>query len=109
MMQLGGRSDGETMLGISCLRVPAKRVIPVILKIIELFKQNKKPEDDLKSWIRRVVNGIDDSEIKSMEDIKKILTPLTIPPSKTDDADFYSDYGNDTSYHTKTGKGECAA
>ena len=73
MMQLGGRSDGETMLGISCLRVPAKRVIPVILKIIELFKQNKKPEDDLKSWIRRVVNGIDDSEIKSMDDIKKIL------------------------------------
>jgi sulfite reductase (ferredoxin) len=109
MMQLGGRSDGETMLGISCLRVPAKRVIPVILKIIELFKQNKKPEDDLKSWIRRVVNGIDDSEIKSMDDIKKILTPLTIPPSKSDDADFYSDYGNDTSYHTKTGKGECAA
>ena len=109
MMQLGGRSDGETMLGISCLRVPAKRVIPVILKIIDLFKQNKKPEDDLKSWIRRVVNGIDDSEIKSIDDIKKILTPLTIPPSKSDDADFYSDYGNDTSYHTKTGKGECAA
>ena len=44
-----------------------------------------------------------------MDDIKKILTPLTIPPSKSDDADFYSDYGNDTSYHTKTGKGECAA
>ena len=109
MMQLGGRSDGETMLGISCLRVPAKRVIPVILKIIELFKQNKKPEDDLKSWIRRVVNGIDDSEIKSIDVIKKILTPLIIPPSKSDDADFYSDYGNDTSYHTKTGKGECAA
>ncbi len=109
MMQLGGRSDGETMLGISCLRVPAKRVIPVILKIIELFKQNKKPDDDLKSWIRRVVNGIDDSEIKSLDDIKKILTPLTTPPSKSDDADFYSDYGNDTSYHTKTGKGECAA
>ena len=109
MMQLGGRSDGETMLGISCLRVPAKRVIPVILKIIDLFKQNKKPEDDLKSWMRRVVNGIDDSEIKSMDDIKKILTPLIIPPSKSDDADFYSDYGNDTSYHTKTGKGECAA
>ena len=79
------------------------------MKIIDLFKQNKKPEDDLKSWIHRVVNGIDDSEIKSMEDIKKILTPLIIPPSKTDDADFYSDYGNDASYHTKTGKGECAA
>jgi sulfite reductase (ferredoxin) len=109
MMLLGGRSDGETMLGVSSVRVPAKRVIPVILKIIELFKQNKKPEDDLKSWIHRVVNGIDDSEIKSMDDIKKILTPLTLPPTKNEDPDFYSDYGSDTSYHTKTGKGECAA
>ena len=109
MMQLGGRSDGETMLGVSCLRVPAKRVIPMILKIIELFKQNKQPEDDLKSWIHRVVNGIDNSNIKSIEDLKKILLPLTIPPSKTEDPDFYADYGSDSSYHTKTGKGECAA
>lgn len=109
MMQLGGRSDGETMLGVSSLRIPAKRVIPVILKIIELFKQNKKPKDDLKTWIHRVVNGIDDSEIKSLDDIKKALFSFTIPPRKDEDADFYSDYGNDTSYHTKTGKGECAA
>ncbi|MFZ8937574.1 MAG: nitrite/sulfite reductase [Nitrosopumilaceae archaeon] len=109
MMQLGGRSDGETMLGISCLRVPAKRVIPVILKIIEVFKENKKPEDDLKSWIHRVVNGVDDSKIKSINDLKEILTPLTLPPSKTEDPDFYADYGSDSSYHTKTGKGECAA
>lgn len=109
MMQLGGRSDGETMLGVSCLRVPAKRVIPMILKIIELFKQNKKPEDDLKSWIHRVVNGIDDSEVNSIDDLKKILLPLTMPPSKSEDPDFYADYGSDSSYHTKTGKGECAA
>lgn len=109
MMQLGGRSDNETMLGVSCLRVPAKRVIPMILKIIELFKQNKKPEDDLKSWIHRVVNGIDDSDINSIDDLKKILLPLTIPPSKAEDPDFYADYGSDSSYHTKTGKGECAA
>jgi len=32
-----------------------------------------------------------------------------IPPTKEDDADFYADYGSDTSYHTITGKGECAA
>ena len=41
-MSLGGRFDGDTMLGQTCIRVPAKRVIPVILKIIELFKENKK-------------------------------------------------------------------
>ena len=108
-MSLGGRSDGDTMLGQTCLRVPAKRVIPVILKIIDLFKQNKKDGDTLKSWLHRVVNGNEDSQIQSINDIKKILEPLVIPPTKDEDPDFYLDYGSDTSYHTKTGKGECAA
>ncbi len=108
-MSLGGRSDGDTMLGQTCLRVPAKRVIPVILCIIKLFKENKKPHDTLKSWIHRVVNNSEDSEIKSIGDLKKVLEPLVIPPTKEEDPDFYLDYGNDTSYHTKTGKGECAA
>jgi len=108
-MSLGGRSDGDTMLGQTCLRVPAKRVIPVILKIIELFKQHKKSDDTLQSWIHRVVNDSEDSDIKSVNDIKKVLEPLVVPPTKEEDPDFYLDYGNDTSYHTKTGKGECAA
>ena len=108
-MSLGGRSDGDTMLGEICLRIPAKRVIPVILKIIELFKEKKKSGDTLKSWIHRIVNGNENSDIKSINDIKKILEPLVIPPTKEEDPDFYLDYGSDTSYHTKTGKGECAA
>ena len=108
-MSLGGRYDGETTLGQTCVRVPAKRVIPVILKIIELFKENKKSDDTLKSWIHRIVNDSEDSAIKSINDIKKILEPLIVPPTKDDDPDFYLDYGSDTSYHTKTGKGECAA
>ncbi|NNM35505.1 MAG: nitrite/sulfite reductase [Nitrosopumilus sp.] len=108
-MSLGGRSDGDTMLGQTIQRVPAKRVIPVVLKIIEIFKENKKPDDTLKSWIHRVVNGNEDSQIKSIADIKKILEPLVVPPTIEEDPDFYLDYGSDTSYHTKTGKGECAA
>ena len=108
-MLLGGRFDADTTLGQTCLRVPAKRVIPVILKIIEMFKENKKSGDTLKSWIHRIVNDSEDSNIKSIADIKKVLEPLVVPPSKDDDPDFYLDYGSDTSYHTKTGKGECAA
>lgn len=108
-MSLGGRSDGDAMLGEICLRVPAKRVIPVILKIVELFKEHKKSDDSLQSWIHRVVTGNENSKIKSLNDIKKTLEPLTIPPTKEEDPDFYLDYGSDTSYHTKTGKGECAA
>ena len=48
-------------------------------------------------------------EGKQEVDIKKILEPLITPPTIEDDPDFYLDYGSDTSYHTKTGKGECAA
>ena len=109
VLSLGGRFDGQSMLGHHTARVPVKRVIPVILKIIELFKKHKQPDDSLSKWIDRVVHGNESSEIKSVEDIKKIISPLLIPPTKEDDADFYADYGSDTSYHTITGKGECAA
>jgi sulfite reductase (ferredoxin) len=59
--------------------------------------------------MHRIVKGNENSEIKSVNDFKKILEPLTIPPTKDQDKDFYADYGSDSSYHTKTGKGECAA
>jgi len=108
-MSLGGRFDDKSMLGVMCMRVPVKRTIPVILKIIELFKKNKQSSDTLSAWIDRIVHGNELSEIKSVKDMKKVLSPLVIPPSKDDDPDFYTDYGSDTSYHTVTGKGECAA
>ena len=108
-MSLGGRSDGDTMLGVICMRVPAKRIIPVILKIIEIFKKNKQSEDTLSSWINRVVKGNENSEIRSVNDFKQILAPLVVSPTKESDEDFYLDYGSDTDYHTITGKGECAA
>jgi len=108
-MSLGGRFDDKSMLGVMCMRVPVKRTILVILKIIELFKKNKQSSDTLSAWIDRIVHGNELSEIKSVKDMKKVLSPLVIPPSKDDDPDFYTDYGSDTSYHTVTGKGECAA
>ncbi len=109
-MSLGGRKDELTALGQICTRVPAKRVIPVILRIIDLFRENCKPDDTLKSWIHRVVSGAEDStKISSIKDIQQQIKPLLTPPSKDEDPDFYLDYGSDTTYHTKTGKGECAA
>ena len=109
VLSLGGRFDGQSMLGHHTARVPVKRVIPVILEIIKLFKKYKQPDDSFSKWIDRIIHGNESSEIKSVEDIKKIIAPLLIPPTKEDDSDFYADYGSDTSYHTITGKGECAA
>jgi len=80
-MSLGGRFDDKSMLGVMCMRVPVKRTIPVILKIIELFKKNKQSSDTLSAWIDRIVHGNESSEIKSVRDMKKILSPLVIPPS----------------------------
>jgi len=91
------------------MRIPAKRIIPVILKLIEIFKKNKKSDDTLSSWINRVVKGNEDSEIKSVKDLKLILSPLVVTPTKEEDEDFFLDYGSETNYHTITGKGECAA
>ena len=108
-MSIGGRSDGDTMLGENVLRIPAKRVIHAILKLIETFKANKKNGEDFQSWIHKVVTGHADSQVKTIDDIKKILLPFTQAPTIEQDKDFYADYGSDSSYHTRTGKGECAA
>ena len=108
-MSLGGKFDENSMLCHHTARVPVKRVIPVILKIIELFKENKQPDDTLSKWIDRVVKGNESSKITGVEDIKKEIAPLIVPPKVEDEPDFYMDFGSDTNYHTVTGKGECAA
>ncbi|HSD04300.1 MAG TPA: nitrite/sulfite reductase [Nitrosopumilaceae archaeon] len=108
-MSLGGRADEQAMLGLYCMRVPAKRVIPVILKIIEIFKSEKKQGETLNSWIHRVIDGYGGPNIKSLNDIKEKLKPIVAAPSIEEDKDFYVDYGSDGGYHAKTGRGECAA
>ena len=108
-MSLGGKFDEDAMLGHHTARVPVKRIIPVILKIIELFKENKQSDDTLAKWIDRVVSGNESSKITGVDDIKKAIAPLIVPPNVEDEPDFYMDYGSDTNYHTVTGKGECAA
>ena len=106
MLSLGGRADQDAVLGKNILRVPAKRVIPVILRIIELFRERAPPQDDLKSWIHRIIMEGDTTTIPEM---RRLLAPLTNPPTMEEDPEFYADYGSDSSYHTKTGRGECAA
>jgi len=108
-MLLGGRSDQNTMLGHTCTKVPAKRVIPTILKIVEIFKGEKRPGEKLDQWIDRIIQGNGGPKVKSVNDIKDLLQSTIAPPLKEQDEDFYADYGSDGSYHTKTGRGECAA
>lgn len=108
-MLLGGRSDEDTTLGHTCTKVPAKRVIPTILKIVEIFKSEKRQGETLDLWVRRVLEGSGGPNVKSLDDIKELLKSAVAAPTKEQDEDFYADYGNDGSYHAKTGRGECAA
>jgi len=108
-MSLGGRSDENTTLGHACTKVHAKRVIPTILKIVEIFKSEKKSGETLDLWMRRIIEGNGGPNVKSVDDIKELLKPVVMVPTKDQDEDFYADYGSDGSYHTKTGRGECAA
>ena len=63
----------------------------------------------LREYGRSSATFNESSGIKSVNDIKKSISSLLIPPTKEEDPDFFLDYGSDTSYHTITGKGECAA
>ena len=108
MMSLGGRSDGKTMLGVSCMRVPAKRVIDALLELFELYRKERDVSDSFKEWIHKVVFSVSTGQIKSVKDIKTSLAHLAEVPDIGDE-DFFKDYGSDGGYHTKTGKGECAA
>src|SRR2546427_12063795 len=109
IMSLGGRADEKAMLGLTCTKVPAKRVIPTILKIVEIFKSEKRPSETLDSWIHRVIDGNGGPNIKSLNDVKEVLKPVMVAPTIDQEKDFYVDYGNDGSYHARTGRGECAA
>ncbi|TLX94929.1 MAG: nitrite/sulfite reductase [Thaumarchaeota archaeon] len=108
-MQLGGRADEKAMLGLTCMKVPAKRVMPTILKIVEIFKSEKRDGETLDSWVHRVIDGNGGPNVKSLNDIKESLKSAVVAPTIDQDKDFYVDYGNDGSYHARTGRGECAA
>ena len=108
-MLLGGRADEKATLGLTTAKVPAKRVIPTILKIIEIFKSEKRNGEKLDAWIQRVMEGNGGPKVKSINDIKELLKSVISPPTIDQDQDFYIDYGNDGSYHARTGRGECAA
>ncbi|MDE1764896.1 MAG: nitrite/sulfite reductase [Thaumarchaeota archaeon] len=105
---LAGRADGQSVLGLTTTKVPAKRIIPAILKVIEVFKSDKRPGDTLDKWLHNIVAG-NGNKIKSVNDIRELLKPIVAPPTMEQDSDFYVDYGNDGSYHARTGRGECAA
>ena len=113
-MSVGGRHDGETALGVNCMRVPAKRVIPALMRIIGLFREEKaagaeSAPQTLKAWAHAVAAGAGAGPVGTVADLRARLAEFAEPPEFGDDPGFFADYGSDASYRARTGKGECAA
>jgi sulfite reductase (ferredoxin) len=108
-MLFAGSTGENGELGKVVMRVPAKRVIDVIIKIIECFREEKKGDESMHDWIVKISLGHGDGKIKTLEDIKKILVSVVKLPSFAENPDSYKDYGSDSNFVAKTARGECAA
>ncbi len=108
-MLFAGSAGEQGELGKAVTRVPAKRVIDVILKIIELYKQQKSESETLHQWVTKVTKGQATGSIKNLEDMKAALAQVIQLPAPDKDPDAYMDYGSDSRFSAKTARGECAA
>ena len=108
-MLFGGNGSEDGKLGKAIMRVPAKKVIEVVKKIVEFYKNEKLSSETLDMWIERIINSNGTGNIKNIEDVKILLTPVTQLPPFEEGQEFYQDYGNDVKFNAKTARGECAA
>lgn len=108
-MLFGGSAGEQGELGRAAMRVPAKRVVDAILKIIEAYRGQRAQGETLHQWVVKVVKGQGTGPIRSLEDIKALLAPVIQLPPVEQDPDAYRDFGSDAKFIAKTARGECAA
>lgn len=108
-MLFGGSAGEQGELGRAVMRVPAKRVIDVILKMIEMYRAERGQGETFHQWVVKVVKGQGTGTVKNLEDVKNALVPVIQLPSAEQDPDAYRDYGSDAKFTAKTARGECAA
>jgi len=108
-MLLGGSAGEQGELGKGVMRVPAKRVINTILKIIEIYKNERLDGEPLDKWINKIIRGEGLGNVKNVDHIKALLLPVTQLQPLEQEPESYSNYGNDVRFSAKTARGECAA
>ncbi|HKZ61783.1 MAG TPA: nitrite/sulfite reductase [Nitrososphaera sp.] len=108
-MLFGGSAGEQGELGKAAMRVPAKRVIDTVLRVIELYRQQRSESETLHQWVVSVTKGRGAGGIKNLEDMKAALAQVIQLPAQEQDPDAYRDYGSDSGFSAKTARGECAA
>jgi sulfite reductase (ferredoxin) len=108
-MMFGGSAGESGELGRVIMRVPAKRVIDTVLKIIEIYRKDHVEGETLRHWVDKVLKGEAIGTVHDIEDIKGALAAVVQLPSVDQNPESYQDYGSDTRFTAKTARGECAA
>jgi sulfite reductase (ferredoxin) len=108
-MLFAGSAGEQGQLGKVVMRVPAKRVVDTLLKIIEIYRQQKSGNESMHQWITALTKEKGTGSIKSLEDMKQALAQVVQLPLPDQDPDAYMDYGSDSRFSAKTARGECAA
>jgi len=107
-MLLGGKVGKENSLGTIVARVPAKRVIDVILKLIDVYRRERNDGEGFASWIDRVLAG-EGNGIKDINALRLIIEEVARLPSADEEPEMYTDYGSENRFIVRTARGECAA
>jgi sulfite reductase (ferredoxin) len=108
-MMFGGSSGERGELGRVVMRVPAKRVIDTVLKIIEIYRRERAEGETLRRWVDKVLRGEAIGSVHDIEDIKIALAAVVQLPPVDQQPESYQDYGSDVRFTAKTARGECAA
>lgn len=108
-MLLGGKVGKDNALGTVVARVPAKRMVDVILKLVEVYKQERNNGESFAAWIDKVLASKGNGKVKDVNALRAIIDEAARLPEPDKDPEAYMDYGSDNKFIVRTAKGECAA
>ncbi len=98
-LHLGGSVNGTAKIGQMTVKLPAKAVPAAISHLIDVYRRDRRENENLPTFIARV----------GKSKLKEELIPYTIVPPYEEDPTFYYDWeGEDEFILEDLGPGECA-
>ncbi|MGE0645834.1 MAG: sulfurtransferase TusA family protein [Nitrospira sp.] len=98
-LHLGGSVNGTAKIGQMTVKLPAKAVPAAISHLIDVYRRDRQPNENLPKFIARM----------GKSKLKDELIPYTIVPSFKDDPTFYYDWEGEEEFILEDlGPGECA-
>lgn len=98
-LHLGGSVNGTAKIGQMTVKLPAKAVPAAISHVIDVYRRDRRENENLPTFIARV----------GKSKLKEELIPYTIVPPYEEDPTFYYDWEGEEEFILEDlGPGECA-